>query len=385
MRLLHPARRAAEEIGMLLDSSTDAALAERPGAPPILHDIASSSWEHPADRAALQTLKAIPAVDQVLEKFIGFYGERNIRMLFQANAVRVGPSQFPIIHRLFGEAKATLDWREDVELFVSQHPVFNAGACGVERPFIVLHTGLVERLDEPELRVLLGHELGHIMSGHALYRTLLNLMLQMGFRHLPFLAGVAVLPIRLALLEWSRTSELSCDRAGLLVAPDPDDALRLLMKAAAGTTLGRHALNLEAYKAQVADFQLLDGVDGAFKLLALLKHTHPFFTVRAAELMRWGASPACQAIRRGEYRRRSEQPGWVNPVPDIGGAAEHYANQAKTFATELTSSTQKVAGQASTYARRVMGGALAAVRDTAATLSTRLGHEDKPGDDEPKR
>jgi hypothetical protein len=114
-----------------------------------------------------------------------------------------------------------------------------------------------------------------------------------------------------------------------------------------------------ACEAQVADFELLDGVDAAFKLLALLEHTHPFYTVRAAELMGWGASPAYQAIRRGEYRRRSEQPGWVNPVPDIGGAAEHYAHQAKTFATELTRSTQKVAGQASTYARRVMGDALA--------------------------
>lgn len=100
--------------------------------------------------------------------------------------------------------------------------------------------------------------------------------------------------------------------------------------------------------------------------------------------MRWGASPECQAIRRGEYRRRSEQPGWVNPVPDLGGAAEHYASQAKSFATELSSSTQKVAGQASSYARRVMGGALTAVRDTAANLSTRMAERD-PKDDEPDR
>lgn len=295
--------------------------------------------------------------------------------------MRVGPAQFPIIHRLFDEAKATLDWHEDVEFFVSQSPLFDAGAFGVERPFIVLRTGLVERLDDPELRVLLGHELGHIMSGHALYRTMLNLMLDVGSRHLPFLAGVAVLPIQHALREWSRTSELSCDRAGFLVAHHPDDALRLLMKAAAGTMPGNHTLNVEAYKAQVADFELLDGVDGAFKRLALLKNTHPFHSVRAAELLRWGASAEYQAIRRGEYRRRSEQPGWVNPVPDIGGAAEHYAHQAKHLATELSSSTQKAAGQASTYARRMMGGALIAVRDGAAKLSTRLAEKEPKGDE----
>ena len=174
----------------------------------MLHDIAPSSWEHPADRAALQAVKAIPAIDQLLDRCLNFLGERGIRSLFQANAVRVGAAQFPVLHRLFADAKATLDWHEDVELFVSQKPGFNAGAYGVERPFIVLHSATIERLDEPELRVLLGHELGHIMSGNIIYRTMLELMLMGGFRHLPFLSGSALLPIRLSLLEWSRASEL---------------------------------------------------------------------------------------------------------------------------------------------------------------------------------
>ena len=63
------------------------------------------------------------------------------------------------------------------ELYVSQTPVFNAGAYGVDDPFIVLHSAALELLDDDELRVLLAHEMGHVVSGHALYRTIAEILL----------------------------------------------------------------------------------------------------------------------------------------------------------------------------------------------------------------
>ena len=66
----------------------------------ILRSISATAWEHPADRAALQTLRAIPGFDQVVRSIFGFFGERGIRLMFQANAVRVGPRQFPKLHGL---------------------------------------------------------------------------------------------------------------------------------------------------------------------------------------------------------------------------------------------------------------------------------------------
>ena len=81
----------------------------------ILTEIAPVSWEHPADRAALQALRAVPGFDTAVKKILGFIGgEQGIRLIFQANAVKVGPSQFPKIHSLMSEVKTTLDWDEDV-------------------------------------------------------------------------------------------------------------------------------------------------------------------------------------------------------------------------------------------------------------------------------
>ena len=94
----------------------------------VLSDISPVSWEHPADRAALQTLRAVPGFDEAVKKIVGFLTESGIRLMFQANAVRVGPNQFPKLHSLMLEVQDTLDWKQEVPLFVSQTPLVNAGA-----------------------------------------------------------------------------------------------------------------------------------------------------------------------------------------------------------------------------------------------------------------
>ena len=159
----------------------------------------------------------MPGVDEVIRKVLALLGgERGVRLLFQGNAVRVGPTQFPRLWHLHTEVTTTFDWPDVPELYVSQTPFFNAGAYGIDKPFIVVHSAAIELLDDDELRVLLAHELGHVMSGHALYRTIAAILALISLGALPMLASLAVLPVRLAFLEWSRKSELSADRAGLL-------------------------------------------------------------------------------------------------------------------------------------------------------------------------
>src|SRR6266853_1939667 len=133
----------------------------------ILTQIAPVTWEHPADRAALQSLRSVPGFDEVVKKIYGFIGERGVRLIFQADAVRVGPTQFPRLNQLYTDILTSMDWPERPELFVSQTPFANAGAFGMDRPFIVINSGTLKLLDDDEVRNVLGHELGHVMSGHA--------------------------------------------------------------------------------------------------------------------------------------------------------------------------------------------------------------------------
>jgi Zn-dependent protease with chaperone function len=308
----------------------------------ILHQIAAVSWEHPADRAALQALRSVPGFNEAVKKIVSFFGERGVRLLFQANAVRVGPTQFPRLHTLLTEVAVTMDWPDRPELFVSQTPFVNAGAVGIDRPFIVLNSGAVKLLNDDEMRVLIGHELGHIMSGHALYRTVALLILTLGFRNLPFLAGVALLPIKLALLEWYRKSELSADRAGLLASQDRLACMRVFMKLAGGGDPAE--TDVEAFMEQAREYEEKGGpLDTIYKLLNLINATHPFNTLRAGELQRWLTQGEYERILQGEYTHRGEQERARPYAEDLGEAAAHYGRGARDTVSQVADVAKRAA------------------------------------------
>jgi Zn-dependent protease with chaperone function len=308
----------------------------------ILTDIAAVSWEHPADRAALQAVRAVPGFNEAVKKIVGFFGERGIRLIFQANAVRVGPTQFPKLHSLMTEVTTTMNWPDQPELFVSQTPMVNAGAVGVEHPFIVLNSGALNLLDDDEMRVLLGHELGHVMSGHVLYRTVTILILTLGFRNLPFLAGIVLLPIQLALLEWYRKSELSSDRAGLLASQDSTAAMRVFLKLAGGGAM--KDMDLNAFMEQAREYEAMGGpVDAIYKILNTLGMTHPFHTLRAAELERWISEGSYDRILKDEYTHRGEEEEERPLGSDLGEAARHYAHEAKQTVSQMTDAAKRAA------------------------------------------
>jgi Zn-dependent protease with chaperone function len=313
-------------------------------------EISAVTWEHPADRAALQALRAVPGVDEVIRKVLALLGgERGVRLLFQGNAIRIGPTQFPRLWHLHTEVTTTFDWSEVPELYVSQTPFFNAGAYGIDKPFIVIHSAAVELLDDDELRVLLSHELGHVLSGHALYRTIAAILALISLGALPVLASLAVLPVRLAFLEWSRKSELSADRAGLLGGQDIVVAQRLDMKMAGGGRGDGFAgqLNVDAFMQQAHEYASAgEGLDVVYKVLSTLALTHPMHTVRAAELQRWVGSGEYDRILRGEYVRRGAETTDRPVRDDFAAAGSYYAGEAREMATQVADAARRAAERA---------------------------------------
>lgn len=212
----------------------------------------------------------------------------------------------------------------------------------MDRPFIVLNSGALALLDDEELRTILGHELGHVISGHALYRTILVILLEFGFRNLPFLAGIALLPIQIALLEWYRKSELSSDRAGLLASQDPVASMRMFMKLAGGGRI--EEMNLDAFMVQAKEYeQGGDAMDTVYKVLNTLGATHPFHTLRAAELQRWVEGGDYDRILRGEYPRRGTADDQRPIGEDLKDAGAYYGDQAKDVVGKVADVAKKAA------------------------------------------
>ncbi|MEV0776871.1 M48 family metallopeptidase [Streptomyces sp. NPDC050433] len=307
--------------------------------------ISSRAYEHPADRSALVALRKLSGFDTVFKAMSALLPERSLRLLFLSDSVRVSDVQFAHLHTMLLDACYILDLEKVPTMYVAQNPMPNAMCIGLDEPIIVVNTGLVELLDEEEMRAVVGHEVGHALSGHSVYRTILlfltNLALKVAW--IP-LGNVAIMAIVSALREWFRKSELSADRAGLLVGQDIQASMRGLMKIAGGNHL--HEMNVDAFLEQAAEYEAGGDLrDSVLKILNVLPRTHPFTTVRAAELKKWGESRDFQRIMDGHYPRRTEDKD-TSVSDSIRDSASHYADTVRTSKDPLMKLVGDIAGGA---------------------------------------
>ncbi len=318
-----------------------------------LPGISPRAYQHPADRAATAALAKVPYLDDVVKRLIALGYERALRAASLGASVRLGQEQLPHVWALHRECCNALDLDAVPDLYLTQFPIANAMTIGSERPVVILSSELVRILDEDGRRVVLAHEIGHVHSRHVLYQTALVILLRLGgAARLPLLAGLPLTAIQLALLEWFRGAELSCDRAAALVTRDPLAVCRSLLVLAAGE--GAADLNLDAFVAQAMDYdEGGSGVDRLTRLTQDLRLTHPMPVRRVNQLLSWVRSGDYDRIVTGDYVRRGEEA----PLRDEAAAAqEHYSRRVSDAFSQAGSSIADVGKQLGDWLNRQRGG-----------------------------
>ncbi len=317
-----------------------------------LIQISPKAYEHPADRAATAALKSIPMMDVVVRKLIELGYERTLRQMLMANSVRISEDQLPEVWASHRAALARLDIEMVPELYMGQNPFINASAIGSGRPMVVINSQTVSQLDELELRTVLGHEAAHILSDHVMYATALAILLSIGIGpllRLPFFAGLPLLAIKLALLEWYRAAELSCDRAATLVNRSPMTTCQTLMVMAGGTASSR--LSLDAFVAQAAEYEDWEpGWDKFSRFQIELQQTHPFPVRRVSEILKWVRSGEYDRIMSGEFRKRTDR---VDPREESAAASEFYAERFRGIFREFGEGVTKAGDKAADAADKL--------------------------------
>jgi len=198
-----------------------------------------------------------------------------------------------------------------------------------------------ELLDEEELRTVLGHEAGHILAEHVMYRTALLILLNLSQSGpLGLVAGLPLVAVRLALLEWFRAAELSCDRAATLVNRDPMTTCRTLM--VLGSGMRSEQLNVDTFVRQGSEYRDMQGWDKLARMRGELFRTHPHSVKRVHELMKWVQSGEYDRIVAGDYIRRGSEPG---AREEADAATQHYAERFRGFFTDATDGVAKVGEQ----------------------------------------
>jgi Zn-dependent protease with chaperone function len=317
-----------------------------------LEGISPRAYQHPADRAATAALARVPYLDEVVRRLVALGYERALRAASLGSSVRLGQSQLPDVWVLHRQVCNALDLEPVPELYLTAFPIANAATIGTDKPIVVLHSELIRLLDDDGRRAVLAHEAAHVHSDHVLYQTALLILVRLGgSTRLPLLAGLPLLAIQLALLEWFRAAELSCDRAAALLTRDPLAMCRALMVISAGEAAAD--LSLDAFVAQAADYET--GGLGSERLTRLtqdLHLTHPMPVRRVRALLDWVRAGDFDRIVGGDYVRRGEEA----PLREEADAAQaHYAERIGDAFAQAGSSLNDVSRQLGDWLARQRG------------------------------
>jgi Zn-dependent protease with chaperone function len=230
---------------------------------------------------ALLMVSIVGIVYAALLALFFFFGHLAFITHIKGSAVKLGPSQFPDLYQRVVELARRAGMETEPAAYLLQAGgSLNALATKLFRGrMIVLFSDLLEACgDDLAARdMVIGHEIGHLRSGHLNWFTLLA-----PGRLLPFLGAA-----------YSRACEYTCDRWGAALCADRAAAARGLVILAAG---GRYAgrVNLRAFVEQQSD------LDTGWLTLGRWLSGYPPLTARVAAIE--PAVPAPERSSRGPLR-----------------------------------------------------------------------------------
>ncbi len=283
-----------------------------------LTGLQADDFRHPLDFEATNNLKQVPGLDLMMRGLLGSIAEDFFYLNNIASSILISEKQLPDLHQLLLSACETLDL-EPPQLYIQQNPVPNAYTLAIRgrKPFMVIHTSLLDMLTPEEIKAVMGHELGHLKCEHGVYLTLANLLV-LAAGLLPTWGSLIAQSMQNQLMQWLRCAEFSCDRAALLVAQDPKIVMSLLMKLTGGSPNLASKLNLDAFMEQVKGYRAMTETEigSMLREMQIAQLTHPVPLIRAKEIELWASSPDYSRLlpsAKISYNCISDHPGgWRN-------------------------------------------------------------------------
>lgn len=280
----------------------------------LLIGLTADNFRHSLDLEATNTLKQLPGFDILIRSVLGSVGEQFFYLNNIASSVLVGENQLPDLHNLLLEACKVLDL-EPPQLYIQQNSVPNAYTFAMrgEKPFIVLHTSLIEMLTPEEVQAVIAHELGHLKCEHGVYLTMANVMV-LAASLLPTWGAMLTQSLQERILQWVRCAEFSCDRAALLATQNPRTIMSVLMKLAGGSPAIAPKLNLDAFieQAKAYDKASKNSLGETIRSMQTSQLSHPVPVIRAREIERWAGSAQYQNLIQQHNGNSSKAGKWRN-------------------------------------------------------------------------
>lgn len=266
--------------------------------------IQTEDFQTPLDSTLTKKITTLLEKAGLKEELPRSYREWHDRLSINVNnvtKVRVSATQYPWLYNIVSQAASALDVPLPVTYLVHSS-IPKTYITNVTTPTLVLHSEVIELLDREELLCMIGHELGHIKSGHVLIQEVASAVLYAAEK-IPL--GDKLAP--LSLLPWTREAEISADRAGLLLVQDEDICSRALIKLVLGFPEDAGSINIEEFLRQKTETEQDTAMLQRLPvLLAEAKATPPFVGTRVQELANFARSSQFAELLRSDQKSTIE-------------------------------------------------------------------------------
>ena len=189
---------------------------------------AKRDYAHPVDSGIIKFLDN-SAINSVFRQLIEMMADSTYGPII-ASGIPINTNNYPELNKLVNECVEELNIKRPYVIISSSISGLNAMAFGSdEEPYIALSPFMVRTMSPQQLKFIIGHECGHVAMGHMIYHTVVSIATLFASA-VPIIGPIVNKIGALPLKAWSRRSEISADRAGLLCCGDCQVAQRTLLQ-----------------------------------------------------------------------------------------------------------------------------------------------------------
>ncbi|HBA69855.1 MAG TPA: hypothetical protein DCZ40_10945 [Lachnospiraceae bacterium] len=189
-------------------------------------------FAHPIDQSIIKTLDS-PAINAVFNKIVQTGIDANYGLAL-ATGIHVSRNAYKQLYEIVVDCAKELGIPIPYVIISDSVHGLNACTAGTNQfSFIAISTMLPVIFSPEEMKFVIGHECGHLALGHVVYHSAISMMGAAGGL-LPLVGPIIEKTLSYPLNAWSRRSEISADRAGLICCGNIDVAKRALMRLEGG-------------------------------------------------------------------------------------------------------------------------------------------------------
>ena len=224
--------------------------------------------------------------------------ENEWKYILEGHSFKVTQAMASRLYNLFHEVQQRLEFKEDIDFYVTNSPEVNAFAISSleegEANIININSGLIERMDDDELKFIIGHEIGHLISKNAQITKVIRFVY-------PESDKIPILLYHKVNL-WNKLAELTADRYGYIASPRLEKIISNFFKLSSG--LDPERINFD-YKAYLAENEAI--VEYFKENRGKNVTSHPINPIRVKALEAFSNSQTYQWIAKGEELKAEEQ------------------------------------------------------------------------------